>query len=99
MSDTAESSFQRLMLAVALFYFGLFFVFITRGSLKPMMPTLAFICVLVYFWINLWPCAKIAGKSPALWVFLSIALSALGPIVAYLYLKKSARDQNLLPQG
>jgi hypothetical protein len=64
--------------------------------LFPFIVMLTFYLALVafaYLLYHVWTCATLVGKSPFLWVFITLMLSIIGPIVAYDMLKKSAETQ------
>ena len=109
-SNYAEGCFKILKRAILLLYLGLFLIgaiaiiFSTIGdSLPPSVSAKAenfvligFFLLYCNFWYHLCSCAKLAGKSPLFWVFMSTFLNVIGPILAYHMLKKSAEGRVIL---
>ncbi|MFH1321183.1 MAG: hypothetical protein ABII90_11090 [Bacteroidota bacterium] len=97
-TDTIEDCFKRFKRIVILLYLGIFLIGIVsyfNDALKP-FAVFGYVILVFYFWSHLWSCARLVGKNPLLWVFLTGVLSIIGPVVAYSMLKKSAEDQGFI---
>jgi len=101
LSNTIEDSFNKLKKIVIWMYLSIFLL-VFVGIISDVLMPFAFwgyVVFVFYFWSHLWSCARLVGKSPLLWVILTGLLSVLGPVVAYLMLKKSAEDQYFILKG
>lgn len=97
-SNTVEDCFKTFKRIVISMYLVLFLMVIVSNIYKPFSPFAfwGYIILIFYFWTHLWSCSRLVGRSPILWILLTVVLSFIGPVVAYSMLKKSAVDQNII---
>lgn len=94
--NTSEYYFNKFKITVILFYFlSLLFAFlldVTVGEMQNILKVICCICILTLigiYYYYVWVCSKLVGKSFFLYIFLSIILSVLSPLIIYLMLKYS----------
>lgn len=97
-AETIEGCFEKFKRMILLLYVGFILMCIAVSFSEALMPFAFFgyVIFIFYFWSHLWSCARLVGKNPLLWVFITGALSIIGPVVAYSMLKKSAEDQGFI---
>jgi hypothetical protein len=97
-SRTIEDCLGKFKRRIIILYLGIFIIG-ALSELNEMFKPFAifgYIFIIYYFWSYLWYCARLVGKNPLLWVFITGFLSLFGPIVAYIVFKASAKSQEFI---
>jgi hypothetical protein len=95
MPDSTEYYFKRFKIAVITVYSFLFcgyLIDLFEGNARNIILMTWSLCLTIsagFFWYYLWICAKLLGKKPLHYVFLSIFIPIFGGVAAYLMLKKA----------
>jgi len=97
-SNTIEDCFGKFKKMIIILYLGIVII----GAVSVLnekfiaFAVFGYVVIIFYFWSHLWSCARLVGKNPFLWVFITGILSFIGPIVAYQIFKTSAENQGFI---
>lgn len=97
-SNTIEDCLGKFKKMIIILYLGIVIigaVSMLNEMFKP-FAIFGYVVIIFYFWSHLWSCARLVGKNPFLWVFITGILSFIGPIVAYQTFKTSAESQGFI---
>jgi hypothetical protein len=106
-SHIIEDCFKKLKRSILLLPVGLLLCVCIGFFLRTISEDLTLNVIILgpfilgfYFWFYLWSCARLIGKNPFFWVFITVVslgpLAIWPPIAVYFALKKSAEGRGLI---